>query len=103
MPEAPDTWKTCPLCDRPIPPGHESRHHLIPKVKGGAKGPCAILHPACHSKIHAVLTEAELARSYSTIEALRSHPEIATFIRWISRRPPELRVKNRSLRKKRSR
>jgi len=97
------TWKVCPLCDRPIPPDLESRHHLIPRLKGGAKGPCVTLHAACHSKIHAVLTEADLARDHHTVETLRRHPEIARFLHWITGRPPHLQVRNRSLRKKQSR
>lgn len=101
MTKPPEARKTCPLCGRPIPPELESRHHLVPRLKGGSRGPCATLHSACHSKIHAVLTESELARNYNTVETLREHPEIARFIRWISRRPPGLKVRNPSLRKRR--
>ena len=86
---------TCPLCDRPIPASEVSRHHLIPKLKGGARGPTALLHRVCHGKIHSVLSEAELARSYSTVEALREHPEIAKFLRWVRRRPPDYRSSSR--------
>ena len=85
----------CPLCDRPIPDSEISRHHLIPKLKGGARGPTAILHRICHGKIHSVFSEAELARSYSTIAAIREHPEIAKFVRWVKKRPPDYRSSNR--------
>ena len=34
------------------------------------------------------LTEAELARDFHTVAALRAHPRLAKFIRWISKRPP---------------
>lgn len=89
-----ENWKICPLCGRPIPPDAESRHHLIPKLKGGKHGPIAILHIICHSKIHSVFSEAELARSYSTIEQLQEHEEIAKFIKWVKKRPPEYRSRN---------
>ncbi len=79
--------KICPLCGREIPPHLESRHHLIPKLKGGKHGTIAILHRMCHSKIHSVFSEAELARSYDTIEKLLAHEEIAKFVRWIRKRP----------------
>ena len=79
--------KICPLCEREIPEFLESRHHLIPKLKGGTHGPIAILHRACHSKIHAVFTEAELARSYNTIEQLLTNEEIQKFVNWIRKRP----------------
>ncbi|WP_461479032.1 HNH endonuclease family protein [Pararhodobacter aggregans] len=79
----------CPLCLRPIPPGvPQSLHHLVPKLKGGKGGPTVLLHAICHKEIHAALTEAELARDYATIEALRAHPRLARFIAWVARRPP---------------
>ncbi|QBF33803.1 HNH endonuclease [Thalassococcus sp. S3] len=84
----------CPLCDRPIPPGvKQSHHHLIPKLKGGKGGPTVLLHHICHREIHASLSEAELARSYNTVEALRAHPRLAKFLAWIRKRPPEFQSK----------
>ncbi|MGD9862750.1 MAG: HNH endonuclease [Pseudodonghicola sp.] len=84
----------CPLCGRPIPPGlPQSLHHLVPRLKGGKHGPTVLLHDICHREIHATLTEAELARDYSTIAALQSHPRLATFIAWVQRRPPGFRSK----------
>lgn len=47
------------------------------------------MHRICHGKIHAVLTEQQLRDHYNTVEALRGHPEIASFIRWVKRKPPE--------------
>jgi hypothetical protein len=80
----------CPLCLRPIPPGAPaSRHHLLPRLKGGKGGETVLLHHLCHREIHAALTEAELARDYATVEALRAHPRIARFVDWVARRPPE--------------
>lgn len=79
----------CGLCGRPIPPGvPQSLHHLVPKLKGGTRGPTALLHHVCHKEIHAALPEAELARSYATLEALRAHPRLARFAAWVSKRPP---------------
>lgn len=97
--------KVCALCDRAIPPALESRHHLIPKLKGGkmTADNIVILHRPCHDKVHAVFTEAELARGYATISALRSHPDLAKFIRWISKRPIEFSDGTTSLRRRRQR
>jgi hypothetical protein len=79
----------CPLCLRPIPPGaRASRHHLTPRLKGGAHGPTVRLHQICHSAIHARFTEAELARRLADIRRLRTAPELAGFLAWVSRRPP---------------
>ncbi|MDW3180694.1 MULTISPECIES: HNH endonuclease [unclassified Roseobacter] len=79
----------CPLCDRPIPAEvKQSHHHLIPKLKGGKGGPTVLLHHICHREIHATLTEAELARDYAEMEALRRHPRLEKFIAWVRKRPP---------------
>ena len=80
--------KVCPLCQREIPPELESRHHLVPKLKGGKQRQInlMVLHHAA-DKVHAVFTEAELARSYTSTDALLSHPEISKFAKWIAKRP----------------
>jgi hypothetical protein len=80
--------KVCPLCMRPIPKSQRDAHHLIPKSKGGSE--TVILHRLCHRQIHALLTENQLARNYSTIEALRDHPAINKFIEWISNKPTHI-------------
>lgn len=92
----------CPLCRRPIPPhARQSLHHLVPKLKGGKGGPTVRLHQICHNEIHATLTEAELAREYATIDALRAHPRLAAFIRWVAKRPPEFHARSSGGRRKR--
>lgn len=79
----------CPLCERPIPAeARQSLHHLVPKLRGGKGGAVVLLHQICHNEIHATLTETELARDFPTIEALRAHPRLANFIRWVAKRPP---------------
>ena len=88
--------KICPLCQREIPPELESRHHLTPVLKGGKKGPIAILHTICHGKIHSVLTESELARHYNSIETLLQHEAIAEFISWVQKRPIDYRSSSRA-------
>ena len=46
------------------------------------------MHQICHNEIHAALTEAELARTYNTPEALRAHPRLAKFVAWVADKPP---------------
>lgn len=92
----------CPLCRRPIPPqARQSRHHLIPRLKGGKGGATVLLHQICHNEIHATLTEAELAQDYHTVDALRAHPRLAKFIRWVSGRPPAFHSRTPGARRKR--
>ncbi|MYM55199.1 HNH endonuclease [Rhodobacteraceae bacterium GS-10] len=92
----------CPLCDRPIPSdAKQSLHHLVPRLKGGRNGPTVLLHQICHNEIHATLSEAELARDYNTIAALKSHPRLARFIAWVAKRPPGFHSKTPGPRRKR--
>ena len=85
----PDELPICPLCERPIPPhAKQSVHHLVPKLKGGARGPTVLVHQICHNEIHSVLTEAELARDYDTPEKLRAHPALAKFTAWVANKDP---------------
>lgn len=89
MRDTPRGDPVCPLCLRPIPPYvPQSLHHLVPRLKGGKGGPTVLVHHLCHKEIHATLTEAELARDYASIAALRAHPRIAAFVAWVARRPP---------------
>ena len=92
----------CPLCLRPIPADvPQSAHHLIPKLKGGKGGSTVLLHHICHKEIHATLTESELARSFTTVDALRAHPRLARFADWIAKRPPGFLSRSPGSRRKR--
>lgn len=87
-----DPAPICGLCGRPIPPDvPQSLHHLVPRLRGGKGGPTVRLHQICHNEIHATLTEAELARAYNTLAALRTHPRLAKFVGWVAKRPPAFR------------
>ncbi len=83
--------KLCPLCGRPLGQRIE-RHHVIPKSRGGRE--VVDLHPICHRKIHSIFSNTELAR-LATIDALKSHPEMQTFIRWVQKRPPDFHSRTR--------
>lgn len=89
----------CALCGRTIPPGaRQSRHHLVPKLKGGAKLPAVQLHQICHSAIHARFSETELARRLSDPQNLRAEPELAAFIAWVADKPDDFHAPTRSTR-----
>lgn len=80
----------CALCQRELISGPSiDEHHLIPKLKGGKKGPKVTIHKVCHRFIHATFTEGELARTYNTIEVLLSHESIQKFVRWIAKKQPD--------------
>ena len=80
-------FEVCALCDRPIPPSLRDAHHLVPKSRGGVI--TAYMHRVCHRQIHALFTETELANKYSSPQALREHPEMSKFIKWVKVKPNE--------------
>ena len=75
----------CPLCERNISPAQRDAHHLIPKSHGGKK--TVLLHRICHRQIHAIFSEAELARKLNSVECLRSSEELQPFIKWVKTKP----------------
>jgi hypothetical protein len=90
----------CPLCERLIPPVQRDAHHLVPKSRGGTE--TVWLHRICHRQIHALLTENELARHYHQVSLLREHPELASFIRWLRRKPQDFFERTRKSNRLRS-
>jgi hypothetical protein len=62
-------------------------HHLLPKSQGGRE--THTMHRICHRKIHATFTERELARTYNNWAALQAHEDIAGFIIWVQKKPPD--------------
>ena len=87
----------CPLCERNIPNSQRDEHHLIPKSHGGRH--TAVLHRICHRQIHAIFTETELARQYSTIEQLKLQAEMVGFIQWVRLKPDDFFERTRKSRR----
>ncbi|WP_336960036.1 HNH endonuclease [Sphingobium aquiterrae] len=84
--DEPAPLELCALCGRPL--GEQVEwHHLVPKNRGGKEK--VALHPICHKTIHATLSNAEIARKFNTIAALRAQEGIARFIAWVERKPPD--------------
>jgi hypothetical protein len=87
----------CPLCGRQMMRGRSvNEHHLIPRMYGGIEK--FVVHWVCHSKIHSVLTESQLAFESNTFAKLREHPELARFIKWVRKRDPEFIDKHARMR-----
>ncbi len=78
-----------------------NKHHLVPKTFKGKEA--VWIHRICHSKIHSVFTERELATHFHTFERLLTHEEILKFVKWVRRKDPEYYSKNRATRDKRKR
>ena len=76
-------------------------HHLIPRAKGGRFGPKARLCPTCHRQLHALFSEATLAKELHTIDLIRANPQISEYLRWARRQkgPTSFRVRRAKARR----
>lgn len=84
----------CQLCRRRI--ANLTKHHLIPRMRHRNKKTrkqfarqemttrIAWLCRPCHTQVHALFSEKQLAASYHSIAALRQHQDMGKFIEWIS-------------------
>jgi hypothetical protein len=93
--------ETCALCGRPVLPRQRDAHHWIPRSHGGRV--TGVLHRVCHRQVHALLSEAELARHYASPEALLAHPQLSAFVRWVRGKPLDFEVRTRKSQRLRSR
>lgn len=82
----------CWLCGRSLGRRVE-RHHPVPKSRGGRA--TVAVHPICHRTLHARFTNAELARLGASAEPVREDEEIARFLRWIAKKPPDFHAPTR--------
>lgn len=86
----------CQLCERLVQ--HTSRHHLVPREEGGRYGPTVDLCQPCHSSVHLLLTNRQLARQYHTVDDLQRAEELQKYLHWIRRSRVE-RISNRRRRR----
>jgi 5-methylcytosine-specific restriction protein A len=90
----------CSLCGRPFERRQLTRHHCLPRHKGGTAEDVEFLCPQCHGMVHATYTNGTLAVLYPTIDRLRKAPELAGFLRWVRKQPPSRRKRNAPRRRK---
>jgi 5-methylcytosine-specific restriction protein A len=82
-------WIACELCQRKVPPGLITQHHLRPKQKGGKAEHRAPLCKPCHKQVHATFGNTDLARVYDSVESLRKAPLLKPFLKWIRKQSPD--------------
>jgi hypothetical protein len=85
----------CSLCGRPFTRAQLTKHHCLPKEKGGTQEDVELFCSQCHSMVHATYTNRTLAAAYPTIAQLRRAPEMQAFIRWVRKQPPSRRTRNK--------
>lgn len=89
----------CELCLREAE--RYTVHHLVPRAKGGRFGPKAKLCPTCHRQLHALFSEATLAKELHNIDLIRANPQISEYLRWARRQkgPTSFRVRRAKARR----
>src|SRR5438270_10563566 len=96
----PEETIPCALCGRAFAPGELTKHHCLPREKGGTQEHVEMLCRQCHGMVHATYTNGTLAVLYPTIAQLRKAPELAANMRWVRKQPPSRRKRNRPRRRK---
>jgi hypothetical protein len=98
----PSVGGRCELCGRRVGEDRLTRHHLLPrtrarKIKRRRKSrqelkrrnpdrTIALCSP-CHRNVHVSIGNADLERGYDSVEALRDHPGVRRFTKWVKDKP----------------
>ena len=90
----------CGLCGRGFDRSRLTKHHCLPREKGGTAEDVELLCSQCHSMIHATYTNRTLAASYATLAELRLSPELVKYVRWVRKQPATRRTRNAPRRRK---
>ena len=90
----------CGLCCRAFPRSSLTKHHCLPKSRGGTTEDIELLCGQCHSMVHASFTNPTLEAAYPTLRKLADAPELVGYLKWVRRQPPTRRTKNKPRRHK---
>ena len=88
--------KPCGLCGRAFELKALTKHHCLPKSRGGTADDIELLCGQCHSMVHCTYENATLEKVYPTLTMLREAPELQSFLRWVRKQPATRRTRNRS-------
>ncbi|WP_293981228.1 HNH endonuclease [uncultured Clostridium sp.] len=93
-------YHICELCNRSV--SIITKHHLIPLEKGGKKLDTIHLCPTCHTAIHSLFTNRELASRFNSLELIKKDFKIKKYLKFIENIPGDSYVpikKSRRVRK----
>ena len=90
----------CGLCVRPFERSGLTKHHCLPRSKGGTSEDVELICSMCHGMVHATFTNETLAALYPTLRQLRQAPELQAFLRWVRKQAPTRRSRNKPRRRK---
>ena len=90
----------CGLCGRGFGRSGLTKHHCLPKSRGGTAEHVELICSQCHGMVHATFTNRTLEALYPTLAELRQAPELAAFLRWVRKQPASRRTRNEPRRRK---
>jgi len=90
----------CGLCGRAFERQGLTKHHCLPRSRGGTQEHVELICAQCHSMIHCTYENTTLADRYATLADLRQAPELENYIRWVRKQPASRRTRNKPRRKK---
>ncbi len=84
----------CGLCLRSFTRDRLTKHHCLPKSRGGTHEDVELLCGQCHGMVHATFTNPTLEALYPTLRLLGDAPELEPYLRWVRKQPATRRTKN---------
>ncbi|MBA4062869.1 MAG: hypothetical protein C0501_04020 [Isosphaera sp.] len=90
----------CGLCGRGFARAGLTKHHCLPKSRGGTAADVELICGQCHGMVHATFTNRTLEVLYPTLAGLRKAPELAAFLTWVRKQPPTRRTRSAPRRRK---
>lgn len=90
----------CGLCGRGFTRAGLTKHHCLPKSRGGTTDDIELICSQCHGMVHATFTNRTLEALYPTLAELRRAPELEAFIKWVRKQPQSRRTRNEPRRRK---
>jgi len=74
----------CAICGRSTPPHYQEKHHLVPKSKDGKESILVCCN--CGDTLHQLFDNNVLKLELDTLQAIREHPQIQTWIKWVRKK-----------------
>ncbi len=77
----------CPLCERNILLDNLTKHHLVPKSRGGKV--TEKLCRTCHRQLHALFTNKQLGKELNSVDVLKENADIQKYLGWVKDKNPD--------------
>ena len=71
----------CRLCERDVE--ILTKHHLVPRSRGGMKGDTIDVCIQCSKQIHAMYDNKTLAKKLNTMDKLKNDEKMCNYLEWV--------------------